>query len=130
MGLCDTVKLVADKLYEVIPPERLRLRAAVEEIATMPEHLASRDLTGWDTSCGSALFDCEQDGWFDHSEESRARTDIHLFLVDELYELGRFNLYAAYIPESTKQEYQTLRTKFLSAGIQIPTVADVNLESW
>jgi len=130
VGLCDTVKLLADRLSAKIPPNRLRLLAAVEEIATMPEHKAKRDLTGWEDTCGSALCDCEQEGWFDGSEEARARTDMHLFLADELYELGRYNLYAAYMKKETKREYELLRTKFISAGIDIPTLQEVNLEGW
>lgn len=130
MGLCDTVKILADALLEKIPEERRKLRVAVAEIGDMSSYKEQRDLGQWETECNSTFYDCASDPWFDQSEEARAREDVHLFLADELYEFGRYNLYGAYMREQTKREYQALRTKFISAGIPIPELSEVNLEGW
>ena len=130
MGLCDTVKILADLLLKKVPKERLKLRVAIAEIGDMPSYKERRDLSQWETECNSTFYDCASNDWFDQSDEARARDDVLIYLAEELYEFGRFNLYGAYMKESTKREYQSLRTKFISAGIQIPELSEVNLEGW
>ncbi len=49
-------------------------------------------------------------------------------LLDELFELGRYNLYTVFQPERTQEYYQKLREKLAGSGHVIPE--SVDLSDW
>lgn len=128
MSVSSVVVHLTERLMPVVRPE---LQSVLQVMATMPEWVAKRDLTEWEERCVVALekvYGALQPAG--HDADLRI-ADPHLFLVEEIWELGIHNLYTMYQVEPTKQEY--LRVLELFREQNIPgekPLSEVDLSGW
>jgi hypothetical protein len=97
------------RLAELVENSGLqRSEADVERISILkatPRYVTDRRLDLWEAA------------WSWEEMESEASP-----LLEEIYELGRFNLYAAFQPTETLAAYRRLADKLHKAGLQPPEV--------
>lgn len=128
MGVSSVVLQLTERLMPVV---RSELQSVLQVMATMPEWVAKRDLTEWEERCVAALekvYGALQPA----GQAANLRIiDPHLFLVEEIWELGVHNLYTNYQVEATKQEYQKLLGFFREQNIPgEKSLSEVDLSGW
>jgi hypothetical protein len=114
MALCDFVSESATSLAHERAPLSVREAYLAYVLQGMPYFRNVRRLDLWESDYRAVA----PDGNPSETEQ----------LLDELFELGRYNLYAAFSSEGTLECYERLRQKFASAGQDLPEAAD--LSNW
>jgi len=109
MGICATVKDLAEAIEKSKLDVHAQHRHQIEILSDMQRYADARDLGNWESTFQSTL------------DELDDQSEVGLLLW-EIFELGRFNLYAAFNPVGTQYEYETLKKLLLQHGVRIDTV--------
>lgn len=129
MGVCRVVEHLAGQLSAHVTNDP-KLKAALVEIGGIVKHLGNRDLSAWEQDAGNSL-NYKPDEWYDIAQEDRIVQDPHYYLAEEIYELGRHNLYGAYDVQSTKEEYKRIVGEFERLGVHgAMDVDEADLRGW
>jgi predicted component of type VI protein secretion system len=110
-----TVSELVVVLARIVERSSLARSANQEKIiaglAAMPEYLQRRRLDLWEHSIPS---------------EDGSDNPVMGWLLDEIFEFGRCNLYTQFSPERSLQAYATVGAKLLEAGLSPPQVEEIN----
>ena len=116
MGVCKTVALLAKTVETIKLPINSRHKLLIQLLKLIPLYKEIRALDEWETACQGVLED--QD---DTSEIGS--------LLWEVFEFGRYNLYAAFDATGTAACYNNLVKHFENHNIKIP-MWDSELDEW
>lgn len=106
MGVCTAVRDMSSAIDAAFGADDPQVRSTARALATMPYWLERGRL----------------DLWEQHVQECRVDEVLEsppLTLLDEVFEFGRYNLYAAFNPEETAREFTRLRLLLSRSGIAI-----------
>jgi hypothetical protein len=95
MGVCSAVRAAALAIDAAFGDDDPRVRPPAHALASMPDWLEQRRLDKWEA----------------HVEEVVSVTtdqSLPMSLLDEVFEFGWFNLYAAFQAENTAKEFREL----------------------
>ena len=115
MGVCETVRSIAESVSQVKMPQESRHQILVQILRLMPQYREIRDLVAWESAFQGALE--EQD---DESEIGQ--------ILWEVFEFGRFNMYAKFDVPGTSQQFEWLSTLLNERGVPMPPPE--GLEEW
>ena len=107
MGVCETVKSIADTVARVKIPQEPRHLVLVELLRLMPQYRDMNGLVAWDSAFQGALE--EQD---DESEIGQ--------ILWEVFEFGRGNMYGAFDVPGTSRQFEWLSTWLSERGVPMP----------
>jgi hypothetical protein len=114
MGVCQAVAALADALAasgRVLTPQQELLAYLLR---AMPLYSEVRRLDAWESAC----LDVPRLNEGDQSPVGR--------LLDAVFALGRYNLYAAFDESGTRGEFSDVARQFAEASIPVPAVPDLS----
>ena len=125
MKICESVEALAAALAAHVRKAELKdplLVVYLAEIGTMPIWREMGMLDHWEERVNEHPID----------RATRKRMQEPLSnLAEEIFELGRSNLYAAVNPTRTKAEFERVRRLLLDAGVaSVPRSADFDFTDW
>jgi hypothetical protein len=115
VGVCETVKALAEAIAQAKAPQEARHRLMVEILRLMPLYRDIHDLTAWESAFQGALHGQDDDSEVGH-------------LLWELFEFGRYNMYGAFDAPGTAKEFASL-AKLLTRG-DVPVPQSPGLTGW
>lgn len=108
MSVSQTVVALADLIEARIPLESARERLQLEILRQMPLYVQIWDLPAWESAFTAVM---EED---DPPEGSGA------WVLWEVFDFGRCNLYAAFVEAAAKRDYDYMRAQLRRVGIDVP----------
>ena len=109
MGLCDTVALLADTVAAAHAPLSAREHALHARLRAMPQHLAAGDLGAWEAGYQEAVPD-------------HPAPRLPERLLDDVFDLGRHNLYRAFDVAGTAAEVARVVAVLRQGGVEVPVI--------
>src|SRR5579884_2495519 len=106
MGVCETVKSLAEAVAKAKALEKPRHRLLVEILRLMPLYRDIGDLSAWESAIHGAL------GQDDESEVGQ--------LLWEVFEFGTYNMYGAFDAEGTAEVFRHLSQWMAQRGVTAP----------
>src|SRR5215213_2746220 len=103
MSLCEVISELAALVARQRAPLSAREAYLAFILTGMPYFRDIRRLDLWETAYNGVAPD-----------RGASQTEQ---LLEELFQLGQYNLYGAYSPEGTQRCYRDLRQKFIAAGL-------------
>lgn len=115
MGVCVTVKSLAESVSTVKTPEDSRHRILVEILRLMPLYRDIFGLVAWESAFRGAL--AEED---DDSEVGQ--------ILYEVFDFGTFNMYGAFDADGTAQEFERVSAWLRQGGV--PVLQPQGIADW
>jgi hypothetical protein len=106
----EIVPILADLIEQSSLPRSEPQQRAIAHLKSIASYLERRRLDEWD----------ERFPWESIEDGSEVAS-----LLEGVFELGRFNLYAGFDGDGTLREYATVGAKFLEAGLSPPQVESI-----
>jgi hypothetical protein len=116
MSVSRTVVALADLIEARLPVESARERLQLQILRLMPLYVQIRDLPAWE-SAFTAVMDKN-----DPPEGTGA------WVLGEVFDFGRWNLYAAFEEAAAKRDYADMRAELRRVGIEVPESS--RLDEW
>ncbi|MFT3788620.1 MAG: hypothetical protein QM770_21015 [Tepidisphaeraceae bacterium] len=110
MTISEVVPILADLVEKSPLPRSDVQRQAIEHLKTISDFVVRRNLDEWEAGFP----------W-----ESTRDGSVVASLLEDVYELGRYNLYTQFNRERTLREYATVGAKLLQAGLSPPQVESI-----
>lgn len=106
MGVCSAVREAALAIDAAFADDDPRVRPAAQALASMPYWSEQRRLDKWEAQVQEVVPVT--------MDQSPAMS-----LLDEVFEFGRFNLYAAFQAEETAEEFRKLIVRLSEQGLMV-----------
>jgi hypothetical protein len=115
MGICNTVKAMAEALRDAKAPADPKQQLMIEILRLMPMYIAMRDLSVWE----SAYQDAESSKMMPRLQDDVGEALEHIF------EFGRFNLYCALRANETERQLELTIDTLRELGVPYSGPRDV-----
>ena len=106
MGVCSAVREMALAIDATFGGDDPRVRSAAQALASMPDWAEQQRLDLWEKHVQEVI----------SVEEPNS---LPMSLIEGVFEFGRFNLYGAFQPEQTADEFRRLMVRLSSLGLAL-----------
>jgi hypothetical protein len=113
MSVSEAVSVIAEDLHGQLAPLSGTHSNMLRVLKEMPRYVAENALAEWEAAYRASTVDADE-------------SDVVFRTIESVYELGAFNLFAAFDAIGVERYYRDLQRKLLEQGLSVRGGADVS----